>query len=382
MVGNRFGDRFYLELFGVGCSHNYYAFGNADPADGIVNLALGLGKTIVDGGFTWSFCPSFPKADPPFNSIGDMLNNTQTEFWCVNMGKAPAYDPVKETEYMVRLHIADAEPDKTLKYVASTFDNQSGRIVMGTGRPGPRLLNFAPLLRLSEIPLVSLVSDLMKLSEKEMGVPVEIEFAMKFSETGQHKFGFLQVRPMAVSTEEISVGEEEMTGENVLAASKKVLGNGRSEEIKDIVYLRKAHFDVLKTDEVRNDLEKINEGLLKEGKPYLLIGFGRWGTSDPTCGIPVKWGQISGAKAIVEASLANVNFEQSQGSHFFHNVTGCGVFYFSVPFEQTENIDWQWLDDRQAVSETNFVRHIRLSEPLRIKVDGRTGKGVINKQQL
>ena len=381
VVGRRFADRFYPEVSGVGRSHNYYAFGNADPADGIVNLALGLGKTIVDGGFTWSFSPAYPKADPPFNSIGDMLDNTQREFWCINMGKSPAYDPVRETEYMVRLNIADAEQDKTMKLLASTFDPESGRIMMGTGRPGPRLLNFAPLLRLNEIPLVSLVSDLMKLAEKEMEVPVEIEFAMTLSDTGPHKFGFLQVRPMAVSTDEIMVEDHELRSEHLLAGSERVLGNGSDETILDIVYIRKDAFDVFRTHDMKDELERVNETLIAEGKPYVLIGFGRWGTSDPTAGIPVKWGQISGTRAIVEASLAHVNFEQSQGSHFFHNVTGCGVFYFSVPFERTGTIDWAWLDECKAGHESTYVRHVRLIEPLHIKVDGRTGRGVILKRK-
>jgi len=215
--------------------------------------------------------------------------------------------------------------------------------------------------------------------EKNEGAPVEIEFAMTFSETGSHKFGFLQVRPMAVSTDIVTVDEADMIGEKVLAASKMVLGNGKSESIKDIVYIKRDSFDVFKTNQIAVDLEKINQTLLNDNYPYLLIGFGRWGTSDATAGIPVNWGQISGAKAILEASLANVNFEQSQGSHFFHNVTGFGVHYFSIPFDKTETIDWNWLDSIAAETETEMVRHVRLTAPLQIKVDGRTGHGTILK---
>jgi len=379
VIGKRFNSRFYPELSGVGRSHNYYAFGNADPKDGIVNLALGLGKTIVDGGFTWSYCPKYPKADPPFNSIDEMLKNTQTEFWSVNMGKTAAYDPVKETEYMANENIVTAEEDKTLRNIASTLDSQSGRIVMGIFKQGPRLLNFAPILRLNEIPLNNLLIDLLTVCEENEGAPVEIEFAMTFSETGPHKFGFLQVRPMAVSTDIVTVGETEMIGEKILAASEMVLGNGKSENIKDIIYIKRGQFDVFKTHQIAVDLEKINKALINDNNPYLLIGFGRWGTSDATAGIPVNWGQISGAKAIVEASLANVNFEQSQGSHFFHNVTGFGVFYFSIPYEKTDSIDWEWLDSFKAENETQMVRHIKLQESLQIKVDGRTGHGTILK---
>jgi hypothetical protein len=382
VIGKKFNKRYYPELSGVGRSHNYYAFGNADPADGIVNLALGLGKTIVDGGFTWSYCPKYPRAAPPFNSVSEMLKNTQTTFWSVNMAKTFAYDPINEVEYMDNESIAAAEDDQSLKHVASTLDSQSGRIIMGISKMGPRLLDFAPILRLGEIPLNNLLVELLELAEKNEGAPVEIEFAMTFSNGGPHRFGFLQVRPMAVSSDVVDLEEVEMSGDHVFASSEMVLGNGVSNTISDIVYIRKKHFDVMKTHQIGAELEKINKGLIDQQMPYLLVGFGRWGTSDPTCGIPVNWGQISGAKAIIEASLAHVNFEQSQGSHFFHNVTGFGVHYFSVPFERTDSIGWDWLDAQDALNETEMVRHIRLDKPLMIKVDGRTGRGTILKSKL
>ncbi len=379
VIGKKFKNRFYPELSGVGRSHNYYAFGHADPKDGIVNLALGLGKTIVDGGNSWSYTPAYPKADPPFNSINDMLNNTQRTFWSVNMGKTSAYDPVKETEYMLEDNIVTAEEDESLRYVASTLDSQSGRIVMGVSKSGPRLLNFSPILRLGEIPLNNLLIKLMEVCEKNEGAPVEIEFAMTFSDKGPHKFGFLQVRPMAVSNDVVELDDEDLVGDHVLASSEKVLGNGTNNLIQDIVYIKQEEFDVMKTYQIAEDLEKMNKMLVNDNKPYLLIGFGRWGTSDASAGIPVNWGQISGAKTIIEAALANVNFELSQGSHFFHNVTGFGVYYFSIPFEKTQTIDWSWLNGIPASNETRMVRHIRLKEPIQIKVDGRTGKGTIIK---
>ena len=379
VIGKKYGTRFYPELSGVGRSHNYYAFGHADPKDGIVNLALGLGKTIVDGGNSWSYTPAYPKADPPFNSINDMLNNTQRTFWSVNMGKTSAYDPVKETEYMLEENIVTAEEDETLRFLASTLDSQSGRIVMGVSKSGPRLLNFSPILRLGEIPLNNLLIKLMDVCEKNEGAPVEIEFAMTFSDSGTHKFGFLQVRPMAVSNDVVDIDNTDLTGDQVLASSEKVLGNGTNNLIQDIVYVKQEKFDVMKTYQIAEDLEKINQQLVKENKPYLLIGFGRWGTSDASAGIPVNWGQISGAKAMIEAALENVNFELSQGSHFFHNVTGFGVYYFSLPFEKAKTIDWQWLQEMSSETETQMVRHVSLKNPLRVKVDGRTGKGTILK---
>jgi hypothetical protein len=184
---------------------------------------------------------------------------------------------------------------------------------------------------------------------------------------------------MVVSTDLVEVGEEELSGEQVLASSNMVLGNKFENSISDIVYVRKDSFNRTNTLKISEDLEKLNSKLITEGKQYLLMGFGRWGTSDQAAGVPVNWGQISGARVIVEAAIENMNFEMSQGSHFFHNVTGFSVLYFSIPFKGKYAIDWDWLDKKESVAETEFVRHIRLENPLEIKVDGRTGLGVINK---
>lgn len=382
VIGEKHDTRYYPELSGVARSYNYYAFGNASPEDGIVNLALGLGKTIVDGGTSWSFSPAFPKADPPFGSISDMLKNTQNNFWAVNMGKAPAYDPVNEAEYMVNENISFAEKDKTLKYIASTLDSNSGRIITGIGKNGPRLLNFAPILRLNNIPLVDLVSKMLKVCEEAVKETVEVEFAMTFHENKPHRLGFLQVRPMVVSTEEVVVEKEELTGNNVLCSSTSVLGNGTNNNITDVVYVKTNDFNAGLTYKVANDIEKVNNKMVAENRPFLLIGYGRWGTSDAWAGIPVDWGQISGAKVIVEAPLAGMNSELSQGSHFFHNVTGFGVLYFSVPYSGEFPIDWDWLNNIEAEIETDLIRHVKLTEPLSVKVDGRCGNGVIIKKEI
>ncbi len=380
VIGEKHETRYYPELSGVARSYNFYAFGNASPEDGIVSLALGLGKTIVDGGTSWSFSPAFPKADPPFGSVSDMLKNTQNNFWSVNMGKASAYDPVNETEYMVEDNITVGEKDKTLKYIASTLDSSSGRIITGIGKKGPRLLNFAPILRLNNIPLVGLVSEILKVCENAVGATVEVEFAMTFHADKPHRLGFLQVRPMVVSTEEVMVEKEELTGDNVLCSSIGVLGNGTNNQIIDVVYVKSNEFDAALTYKVAADLEKINDKLVAENRPFLLMGYGRWGTSDAWAGIPVDWGQISGAKVIVEAPLSGMNSELSQGSHFFHNVTGFGVLYFSVPYSGEFPIDWDWLDNIEAETETDLIRHVKLLEPLSVKVDGRCGNGVIYKK--
>lgn len=379
VVGKRHADLFYPDVSGVGRSYNYYAFANANPMDGIVNLALGLGKTIVDGSLSWSYSPALPNLDPPFASVIDMMKNTQTRFWSVNMGKPQAYNPVKETEYLLDNDLTVADYNKNLKYSASTYDANSGRIVTGIGKNGPRILNFASLLRLNEPPINDLLIELMKLTEEEFEAPVEIEFALSFSGSDKHKFGFLQARPMSVSFDEVTVPDLKTIDSTTLVVSDRVLGNGIEENIFDVVYLKPDAFDVLRTQQIKLDLELINNTLFEQSRKYILIGFGRWGTSDPTAGIPVNWGQISGAKAIVEACLDNMNFEQSQGSHFFHNVSGFRVFYFSVEDKQCKQIDWQWLEKQKEKSETKYVRHLQFTYPLKIEVDGRTGQGIILK---
>jgi len=378
VVGLRHGDRYYPECSGVARSRNFYAFGNATPEDGIASLALGLGKTVVDGGMVWSYSPAYPKADPPAGSVYELLKITQTKYWAINMGSAPAYDPVKETEYMNHLELETAEEDKTLRWVASTLDGASGRLVMGVGKTGARLLNFAPLLRLDDIPLNDLIIHLLKVCEQTYEATVEIEFAMTFEAGKKPKFGFLQVRPMVVSHEEVEVTPDELKQPDVLVSSPSVLGNGTNNEITDIIYMKPGTFDQNLTQKIALEIDKINEQLAKDKKPYLLMGYGRWGTSDAWAGIPVDWGQISGAKAIVEAPLAGMNSELSQGSHFFHNVTSFSVLYFSVPYSGEFPINWEWLAKQEVVSETDSIKHVKLTTPLAIKVDGKSGRGVIH----
>lgn len=378
VVGVRRGDRFYPTVSGVARSYNFYALGKARPEDGVVSLALGLGKTIVDGGRTWTYCPAYPKAKPPFGSVKDLLTQTQTRFWSVNMGKPPTYDPIQETEFLFEGNLEHAEEDDALREIASTFDPQSERITMGTGSPGPRVLNFAPLLELNDMPLNEMVRALMEVCEKAVGHPVEIEFAANLGRGARSHFAFLQLRPMFVSRDRIVVGEDELKGEGVIVASEQVLGNGCLDTIKDIVYVKPEAFSAKDTWLVAAELEDMNHHLLDEGRPYLLMVIGRLGSSDPWLGIPVNWGQVSGAKVIVETSSSGMNVDMSQGSHFFHNVTCLRVLYFSTDRTEQYPVKWDWLKSRRVVRDTRFVRHVALDEPLRVKVDGKSGRGVIS----
>ena len=381
VVGQRRGDRFYPDISGVARSYNFYSFEPARPEDGVVTLALGLGKTIVDGGIAWTFSPAYPKKPPPFASVQELLNGTQTEFWAVNMGKAPAYDPVSETEYLVHANLSDAEADEALYFLASAYDPDRDRVVPGIGSRGPRILNFAPMLVQEEFPLNDLVKALLNASEKTVNAKVEIEFAITLQEPrGERlraRLGFLQVRSMVVSDQLVDVTVDDLSDPRAIVASDMVMGNGTADDIQDIVFVRPDKFSPLHTPAIAQQLESVNRELQQQHRPFLLIGFGRWGSSHPSLGIPVDWSQISGARTIVEATLPEMNVELSQGSHFFHNLSSFRASYFMVQHGRPFGIDWDWLSRQPVVHETEFVRHVRPTEGLSVRVDGRTARGVI-----
>lgn len=377
VVGARWNDRFYPHVSGVARSYNYYPSGHGEPEDGVVNLALGLGKQIVDGGLSWNYAPPYPRAPAPFGGIRGLLRNTQSKFWAVHMGRPPLPDPVRETEYLVESDLAAAEGDGTIGRIASTYDGASDRLRPGIGTKGPRVLDFAPLLSSEDPPLNGLVRRLLEVAERESGAAVEMEFALTLPMSGREnaRFGLLQVRPMMVSEGEVDLGGEDLDGPGTLLASEQALGNGIREDITDVVYLKPGPFEARHTPRIAGELEAVNQSLLDEERPYLLIGFGRWGSSDPWLGVPVEWGQISGVRAIVEATLPDMTPDLSQGSHFFHNMIGFQVLYLSVGHAGPHRIDWEWLDRQKAIAETDFVRHVRLGRPLRIEVDGRRARG-------
>ncbi len=390
VVGNRHGDYFYPTIAGVIRSLNFYPTGNAKPEDGVVQLAFGLGKTIVDGGKSWSYSPRFPASPPPYNSIRDMLDNTQTKFWAINMGQILEYDPTTETEYLSHLDLQEGEKAGILKDIVSTVDANDA-IVPGLSVPGPRLVNFGPILQYGALPLNELVKRILRRAEESMGEKVEIEFALRLpggdapaylsgaAADNQPHFGFLQVRPLAVASGTVDLDEAHIDPARMLVQPDRALGNGESDEIRDIVFVKPEDFDISRSREIAGEIDVLNDSLLNQGKPYLLIGFGRWGTSDPWLGIPISWSQINGTKVILETTLPSLNSDFSQGSHFFHNVFSSGVFYFSVFDSDGTKVDWGWLRQQNKVRETKHVCHVELARPLNVKVDGRIGKGVILK---
>jgi hypothetical protein len=381
VVGEPRGERFYPDVSGVARSHNYYAVDPARPEDGVVTLALGLGKTIVDGGIAWTFSPTYPQTPPPFGSVDEMLHGTQTEFWAVNMGKPPAYDPVSETEYLVRADLSDAEADGALSLLASTYSRERDRVVAGIASPGPRILTFAPMLAQEQFPLNDLARALLRAAEKTVDAKVEIEFALTLQtrrgEPVRARLGFLQVRSMVVSDQVVDVTPDDLLDSRAIVASDRVIGNGTARDIQDIVFVRPEKFSPLVTPAIAEQLGSVNFELQQEHRPFLLIGFGRWGSTHPSLGIPVDWSQISGACTIVEATLPEMNVELSQGSHFFHNLSSFRASYFMVQHGRPFGINWNWLNQQAVVRETEYVRHVRPPVRLLVRVDGRTRRGVI-----
>jgi hypothetical protein len=374
LVGKRHHTRFYPEISGVARSVNYYPMGGLKPEEGVVSLALGLGKAIVDGQNCWFYAPTRPNAGPPFGSVEDMLQSTQTNFWSVNMGEVTRFDPGSETEF---LHLGDlktAEKDGVLRYLASTYSPLSNRLSAGLGFDGPRALTFAPILVLKEIPLNELIVRLLEICEEVLNTPVEIEFAVTFN---PHRFRFLQVRTMESMHTASELPEEDLSSRQVIIESDHAFGQGSLDNIHDVVYTKPENFDLKNTSRMVPELEYLNKKLIEGGRPYLLIVLGRLGTTDPWLGIPIDWGRISGARTVVEATSPNVRVELSQGSHYFHNVISLGVKYFNLPLDSTCTLDWAWLNEQESVEDTEYFRHIYTHNPLLIHVNGRTSRGRI-----
>jgi hypothetical protein len=283
-------------------------------------------------------------------------------------------------ELLKQRDIEVAERDGTLQYVGSTYSLENDALYDGLSRPGVRIVTFAPILRHKMFPLPEIVELLLRLGSWGMGTPVEIEFAVSLQANQPAEFGLLQMRPLVLSRETERLNIESMETKEAICVSTHVLGNGIIRDLYDIVVVDSERFDRSKSKEVAREITRMNETLIAEDRPYLLIGVGRWGTLDPWLGIPVKWDQISGARAIVEASFKDMEVAPSQGSHFFQNITSFMVGYFSINSRnETDFLDWGWLSSQPAAESGIFVRHLRFNRPIVVKMNGQENKGIILK---
>jgi len=375
LVGAAHGDRFYPTLSGVARSHNFYPTGPMRAEDGIVAVALGLGRTIVDGEACLRFCPRYPQHVPQLTSAREALATTQRGFWALPTAAGGGHEAMREEHFPLET----AEADGVLGAVASTYSHQDDTLTDGVSRAGARVVTFAPILKRRDPPLADVLATLLAEGSRGMGTPVEIEFAVELVAAGDRaELGVLQMRPLALATLRETTEIGTIGAERVLCRSASVLGNGLIDGIRDVVYVDPQAFDRAQSREVAAVIARLNAQLVEARSPYLLIGVGRWGSRDPWLGIPVTWDQVAGARVIVEASLRDLAVAPSQGSHFFQNLTAFQVGYFTVEEGGAGSfVDWPWLAAQQPARSEGAVRHLRLEEPLEVRMDGRSGLGVV-----
>jgi len=381
IVGTRFGDRFYPLLSGVARSLNYYPVGNEQIHDGIANIALGLGKYIVDGGVALRFSPRWAHHIIQLNSPETALRDTQTRFFALDLARLFRNVELNDDFNLLKLSLKDAEADGSLPFVASTYDAQNQSIISGTETAGRRIISFANILEHEKLPLATTLDKLLKIGEKEMGGPVEIEFAVDIPVASDKNaaFYFLQIRPIVNSSEFIGEDLSLIPRTQTLIYSSSALGNGVSTDVSDIVYVRKNGFNPANNGLIAKEIERINSQFDGE-RNYILAGPGRWGSEDPWLGIPVKWTQICNARLIVECSYENYRIEPSQGTHFFQNLTSHGVGYFTVnSSSDSDFFNEERLESlkENIVSDSGGVRWLHFDTPLRIMIDGRKSIGVV-----
>jgi CheY-like chemotaxis protein len=375
VVGERHGTRYYPEFSGVARSHNYYPSPPLRAEDGVAAVALGMGRAVAQGEQSLLFCPRHPQHLVHLSTVEDMLSHSQRDFWALDLNHSGS-ETMHETQY----GLDAAEADGTLYAVGSTYSPESHAIYDGLSRPGVRLVTFSPVLKHGIFPLAEILSLLLDIARRGMSRPAEIEFAVRLGHGDvPHDFGFLQMRPLGITTGFDDQHLDTIAPERLICSSPLVLGNGTI-ELNDLVMVDFDRYERAASREVGQEIARYNAELAARETPYLLIGVGRWGSADPWLGIPVTWEQIGGARVIVESGFRDFRVMPSQGSHFFQNLTSFQVGYFTVNADVGEGfVRWDWLAAQPAVSERGCVRHLRFAEPLVVRMDGRRNEGVIFK---
>ncbi len=380
LVGAAHGGRFYPDFAGVARSHNFYPAPGMRADDGIAAVALGLGAAVVEGEVCARFCPRVPQNIVQFSSVTDVLRNSQREFYALDLADDRPRPRACHGADLDRYALDAAEADGTLGAVGSVYSAENDAIYDSISRRGVRLVTFAPVLKHELFPLAPILETVLGLSAQASSAPVEIEFAVNLAVDGRPEFGLLQLRPLALSGDMTDPEVGDVDDQVLVCRSASVLGHGQIDNLQDVVVVDFHRFERAKSQDVAREVARFNAHLVAEGRPYLLIGVGRWGSADPFLGIPVAWNQIAGCKAIVEAGFRDFKVTPSQGSHFFQNLTSLNVGYFTVNPEAGEGfVDWDWLAGQPAVGEAGCVRHLRFDEPVTVRMNGRTNTGVIAK---
>lgn len=385
VVGAPHGPRYYPDFAGVARSYNFYPAPPLTSEDGVAAVALGLGRTVVEGGRCLLFCPRYPQHPMHASSVEDILGSAQQEFWALDLGPARGAGAPEPSLRETRFGLDVAEQDGTLSALGSTFSAENGAVYDGLSRSGTRLVTFAPILKHGVFPLAEILGHLLEVGSRGMNRPAEIEFAVRLSRNAAepHQFGFLQMRPLVLSRETEDLDVDQIRSDALLCRSTSVLGNGMIDTLRDLVVVDFQRFERSGSAAAAAAVAHFNAELTARGRPYLLIGVGRWGSRDPWLGIPVTWDQVAGARVIVEAGFKDFRVTPSQGSHFFQNLTSFQVGYFTVNADGDESfVDWAWIEAQPARGRRGLVRHLQLKKPLVVKMNGRRNQGVIYKPGL
>jgi CheY-like chemotaxis protein len=385
MVGSKHENRYYPNFSGVAKSYNFYPLPPQKSTDGIVSIALGLGKWVVDGGLTVRFCPKYPNDLIQFYSSKNALDNSQRQFYALRLDEVNRFVETTHDTLVETFDLSVAEKDGTLNYVGATYSHDNDAIYDGIGRPGTRLVTFGPILKNKIFPLTQIIELLLDMGTWGMGTPVEIEFAVNLfqSNMGKKEFGVLQMRPLVIAQEVEELKLDDNNVAHLICQSYQVLGNGLIQDIYDVVLVDYNKFERSKSREVAREVALFNQQLLNQRRPYLLIGVGRWGSLDPWLGIPVGWEQIAGARAIIETNFKDMSVEPSQGSHFFQNITSFMIGYFTVNTASGKGfVDWDWLLAQPPLEVKEYTRLIRFKNPIVIKMNGHQNRGIILKPEV
>ena len=380
VVGTQYGDRYYPAISGVARSINYYPINDELAEEGTVSLALGLGKYIVDGGLTLRVCPYHPHQVLQTSEMEIALRETQTRFYALDLKNTGQNFSLDDGFNLLKLHVKDAEADGALNYIASTYDPYDMVIRDGIYPGGRKVITFANILQHDVFPLARLLQLAQKYGQGEMRRPVEIEFAVNFNANNKTGvFYLLQIRPMVDMKADLDEDLNLIPEDKLILKSENSLGHGVMDDICDIIYVKTDGYTASNNQLIAYEIEKLNKKFLDEGKHYVLVGPGRWGSSDTWLGIPVKWPNISAARVIVEAGLTNYRVDPSQGTHFFQNLTSFGVGYFTINAFMNDGIyNQDYLNSLPAVEETKFLRWVRFEKPLTVKMDGKKKIGVVS----
>ena len=380
--GSRFGDHFYPHISGVAQSFNYYPVAHTQPQDGIANIAVGLGKYVVEGGKSYRFAPPYPEMD--MLSPKEQLRTTQKQFYALDMAHSSVDLHAGDDTTLVTLDISQAEKDGALWHLASAWDANDDRIRDGLDSRGPRIVNFRNILKYDQFPLAKILQRLMGILRDAMETPVEIEFAVnldKDPQNGKPTFTLLQIKHQLVESGDVTLIAEDLDPAELFLYSERCVGNGVVEGVRDVVWVDPAGFDKFETPALAARLEQLNDRFRTDGSRYVLLGPGRWGSNDRHLGIPITWSMISCAQVIVEYAMENFQADASLGSHFFHNVTSLNIGYFTVPYPRGRNLlDWDWLRAQPQIWRSDCLIHTRLKEPLHIVMDGRNSASAIFKR--